>query len=228
MRVFLFMVLLSLFSRQPAIAQTDSIVLLNEIEAKLEKGSTSVSSILTDKNYLSLHPYTPFRELIKKYCTASPVEIAMDTEPGKKIKVLATLQDESGKSMAGAVVYFYQTDAKGWYAADRPHVGGNSGDQRHARLFGYAKTDASGKFEIHTVKPSGYPQSDLPAHIHVEVHDLPPYQPAITEFLFDDDERLVGDIRTNAQRDHFKIAKAERANPPFDQQFSYIISLQKN
>ena len=152
----------------------------------------------------------------------------MDTEPGKKIKVLATLQDESGKSIAGVVVYFYQTDAKGWYAADKPHVGGNSGDQRHARIFGYAKTDASGKFEIHTVKPSGYPQSDLPAHIHVEVHDLPPYQPVITEFLFDDDERLVGDIRTNAQRDHFKIAKAERANPPFDQQFSYIITLQKN
>src|SRR5690349_21366556 len=146
-------------------AQNES-VSLNEIESKLKNKSASVSSILSDKNYLSLHPLTPFRELIKKYCTTDPVKITTSAEPGKKIKILATLQDESGKGIANVIVYFYQTDAKGWYAADKPHVGGNSGDQGHARLFGYAKTDASGKFEIHTVKPSGYPQSDLPAHIH--------------------------------------------------------------
>jgi len=228
MKVFSLIVLLSLFSRQAVIAQSDTTALLNEIESKLKKGSADVSTILTDKNYLPLHSQTPFRELIKKYCTASPVKIATDTEPGKKIKVMASLKDETGKSIAGVVVYFYQTDAKGWYAADRPHVGGNSGDQRHARLSGYAKTDAAGKFEIHTVKPSGYPKSDLPAHIHVEVLDLAGFQTVITEFLFDDDERLAGTIRTNAQRDRFIIAKPEKTNPPFQQQFSYKITLQKN
>ena len=112
--------------------------------------------------------------------------------------------------------------------ADKPHVGGNSGDQRHARLFGYAKTDASGKFEIHTVKPSGYPQSDLPAHIHVEITGLAGYQPRITEFLFDDDERLVGNIRANAQGEAFIISEPERTDPPFQQQFKYTITLLKN
>ncbi|MEP7374797.1 MAG: hypothetical protein ABI675_15480 [Chitinophagaceae bacterium] len=228
MRVFPIIVLLSLFSRQAVIAQSDTTALLNEIESRLKKGSIDISAILMDKNYLPLHPQTSFRELIKKYCTASTTTITADTEPGKKIKVLASLKDENGKSIAGAVVYFYQTDAQGWYAADKPHVGGNSGDQRHARIFGYVKTDASGKFEIHTVKPSGYPQSDLPAHIHVEVHDLPSYQPIVTEFLFDDDERLVGTIRANAQQSLFMIAKPEKANPPFQQQFSYTITLQKN
>lgn len=228
MRAYLLITLLSLAFYHSVIGQSGSETLLSEIESKLKAGSAKVSAILTDNKYVSLHPETPFRELIKKYCTTDPVKIVTDSEPGKKIKVLASLKDEAGKGIAGAVVYFYQTDAKGWYAADQPHVGGNSGDQRHARIFGYAKTDATGKLEIHTVKPSGYPQSDLPAHIHVEVHDLPGYQTMITEFLFDDDDRLVGNIRTSAQRNHFMIAKPEKTNPPFQQQFSYIITLQKN
>jgi len=228
MKVYLLIAFFSLFSHQCIVAQTGTQALLREVESKLKTGSANISTVLTDKNYLALHPETPFRELIKQYCTTSPVKITTDTEPGKKIKVVVTLKDEDGKSITGAVVYFYQTDAKGWYAADKPHVGGNSGDQGHARIFGYAQTDASGKFEIHTVKPSGYPQSDLPAHIHVEVHDLLSYQPVLTEFLFDDDERLAGTIRTNAQRERFIIAKPEKTNPPFQQQFSYTVTLRKN
>jgi len=49
--------------------------------------------------------------------------------------------------------------------------------------FGYAKTDTSGKFEIHTVKPSGYPQSELPAHIHVEVPKHENYEPKSPNFF---------------------------------------------
>lgn len=210
------------------IAQADPMALLKEIETKLKNRSASISSILSDKNYQALHPETSFRELIKKYAASGPLQITTDEEPGRKIKIIATLKDEEGKSITGAIVYFYQTDAKGWYAAEKPHVGGNSGDQRHARLFGYAKTDAAGKFEIHTVKPSGYPQSDLPAHIHVEVLNHENYDARITEFLFDDDERLVGTIRANSQGHGFILAKPEKANPPFQQQFSYNIVLQKN
>ena len=67
----------------------------------------------------------------------------------------------------------------------------------------------------------------MPAHIHVEVHE-PAYQTKITEFLFDDDERLTGSIRTNSQGEGFIIAKPEKASLPFQQQFSYTITLQKN
>jgi protocatechuate 3,4-dioxygenase beta subunit len=45
----------------------------------------------------------------------------------------------------------------------------NEGDRRHARLFGYLRTDENGKFEFSTVKPKGYPNSTLPAHIHIEI-----------------------------------------------------------
>jgi protocatechuate 3,4-dioxygenase beta subunit len=97
---------------------------------------------------------------------------------------------------------------------------------RHARLFGYVRTDKDGNFELHTIKPSGYPQSDLPAHIHIHVTDEG-YSNFVNEFLFDDDERLVGNIRVEAVRNQFLIAKPEKGAIPFQQQFSYVIKLQK-
>jgi len=124
------------------------------------------------------------------------------------------------------LVYLYQTDAKGWYAADAPHILVNEGDMRHARLFGYVKTDKNGRFELHTVKPSGYPQSDLPAHIHVHI-DATGFSAFVNEFLFDDDERLIGEIRQSSVRNRFIIAKPGKSSAPFEQQFTYNITLEK-
>lgn len=83
--------------------------------------------------------------------------------------MIGTVKDNIGKPVTGALVYLYHTDCRGWYAADAPHVLQYEGDMRHARLFGDVKTDKEGKFELHTIKPAGYPKSDLPAHIHVHV-----------------------------------------------------------
>jgi protocatechuate 3,4-dioxygenase beta subunit len=208
------------------LAQTaDSLSLLNEASTKLKNG-TAVSTILTDKKYVPVHPATYFREEIKKYSTADILKITATDEPGKKIKVLGTITDKEGNAVAGALIYLYQTDAKGWYAADAPHVVGAGSDAGHARIFGYVKTDANGKFELHTVKPSGYPRSDLPAHIHVHVW-AGGYHRFVNEFLFDDDERLVGKIREQSIRNDFMISKPEKTTAPFDQQFSYTITLDK-
>jgi protocatechuate 3,4-dioxygenase beta subunit len=203
-------------------AQNDS--LLSDATAKLKAGM-DVSSILTDKRYDRLHPETVFRELIKNYSSATTLSIATDTIPGKKIKVLGSVKDKQGKPVAGALVYLYQTDARGWYAANSPHVLQYEGDIRHARLFGYVKTDKDGKFELHTIKPSGYPKSDLPAHIHVHVM-TDGYSSYGTEFLFEDDTRLVGKIREDAIRNSFMIAKPEKSTAPFEQQFSYTMILE--
>ena len=207
-------------------AQPDSLSLLNEVTTKLENKSATVSFILTDKKYLSIHPATAFRELIKTYSTADVLKITTAGEPGKKIRVLGSVTDDDGNPVANALVYLYQTDYRGWYAADAPHVLTNEGDMRHARLFGYVKTDARGKFELFTVKPSGYPRSDLPAHIHVHIIATG-YKAYGTEFLFDDDERLVGKIRDQAVQNRFLISKPEKAMAPFEQQFSYILKMQK-
>ncbi|MEO7984412.1 MAG: hypothetical protein ABI688_10055 [Bacteroidota bacterium] len=207
-------------------AQTDSYALLTEATTKLKNKSATVSAILTDKKYLSIHPATPFRQLIEANATTEIIKITTTGEPGKKIRVLVTVTDKNGNSVTGALVYLYQTDARGWYAADMPHVLLNEGDMRHARLFGYVKTNSMGQFELHTVKPSGYPGSDLPAHIHVHVI-VPGYRPYVTEFLFDDDERLIGNSREQASRSQFLISKPENATAPFDQQFSYKVLLEK-
>ena len=207
-------------------AQKDSLVLLSEAKTKLQSKSVSVSDILTEKKYLSIHPLTEFKELIKANSNSDILKITIADEPGKKIRIIATVSDKNGKPVAGVLLYLYQTDAKGWYAANAPHVLQNEGDTRHARLFGYVKTDSKGKFELHTVKPSGYPRSDLPAHIHVHVI-MNGYSSFGNEFLFDDDERLIGDIREQSVRNKFLISKPDKATAPFVQQFSYSITLNK-
>ncbi|MEO7922933.1 MAG: hypothetical protein ABIR30_04595 [Chitinophagaceae bacterium] len=200
--------------------------LLKEVKTQLENGSVTVSTILADNKYASLHPETSFRQLIEKYSATGVLKIAAANEPGRKIKVFCTINDQDGKPVPGVSVYLYQTDYRGWYAADAPHVGGNEGDMRHARLFGYVKTDNKGQFELHTVKPSGYPSSDLPAHIHIHFFAAG-YNSSVTEFLFDDDERLVGNIREQAVRNRFLIAQPGKASAPFEQSFNYSITLQK-
>jgi protocatechuate 3,4-dioxygenase beta subunit len=226
MKQIILSILLFIASANLAFAQLDKDALIKEAEGKLKNNKTSISQILVDKKYDAVHSETEFRELIKKYCKSEIISIATDTIPGKKIKVIGTIKNTDGKPIADALVYLYHTDARGWYAADAPHVSMNEGDMRHARLFGYVKTGKDGKFELHTIKPSGYPQSDLPAHIHVHV-SANGYRVFVTEFLFDDDERLVGKIRENSIKNNFMISKPEKTNGPFVQQFSYTMQVQK-
>lgn len=223
--IILSIILCAAFSKV-SFCQLNKDALIKEAEEKLKNNKATISQILTDKKYDAVHPETEFRELIKKYCKAEIISIVTDTIPGRKIKVIGTIKNAEGKPIADALIYLYHTDRRGWYAANTPHVSMNEGDMRHARLFGYVKTDKDGKFELHTIKPSGYPQSDLPAHIHVHI-EASGYQAVVTEFLFDDDERLVGKIRENAIREKLIIAKPEKASSPFVQQFSYSILLQK-
>ena len=219
-------ILLFIATANVLLSQNNKETLIKEAEEKIKNNQASISQILTDKKYDAVHSETSFREIIEKYCKAETISIATDTIPGKKIKVIGTVRDADRKPVTGALVYLYHTDSRGWYAADAPHVLQNEGDMRHARLFGYVKTDKEGKFELHTIKPAGYPKSDLPAHIHVHV-EVAGYQSFIIEFLFDDDERLVGKIRENSIRNNFMISKPEKTESPFAQRFSYSITLQK-
>ena len=201
-------------------------MLIKETEEKLKNSRATISQILTDKKYDAIHPETSFRNIIEKYAKAETISITTDTIPGRKIKVIGFVKNSENDPVAGALVYLYHTDSRGWYAADAPHVLQYEGDVRHARLFGYVKTDKAGKFEFHTIKPAGYPQSDLPAHIHVHV-TANGYRSFVNEFLFDDDERLVGNIRADVVRNQFMISKPEKTEQPFEQKFSYTITLRK-
>jgi protocatechuate 3,4-dioxygenase beta subunit len=205
-------------------SQNDSSILLKDAEARLQNHTADVSSILTNKTFATLHPLASFRAMVQKNASANVLTIAPDDEPGRKIKVVAIVKNKDGQPVADALVYLYQTDSRGWYAADAPHVLMNEGDFRHSRLFGYVKTDKNGMIELHTVKPSGYPQSDLPAHIHVHVM-AKGFRAYGTEFLFQDDERLKGEILNRAIIDGGMIAKPEKAEAPFQQKFNYVMTI---
>lgn len=219
-------VLLSVALSNSIFGQLNEEVLIKEAAERLENNKASISQVLTDKKYDAVHAITTFRDLIKKYSNTGTISIAADTIPGKKIQVIGIIKSAEGRPVANALVYLYQTDSRGWYAADAPHVLMNEGDMRHARLFGYVRTNEKGMFEMHTIKPSGYPKSDLPAHIHVHI-EAAGYQPLVTEFIFDDDERLVGEIRENALRNRFIVSKPAGADAHFQQKFSYSLALEK-
>jgi protocatechuate 3,4-dioxygenase beta subunit len=59
------------------------------------------------------------------------------------------------------IVYAYQTDADGEYHND---------SKRIARLHGWAKTNAQGRYEFHTIRPVSYPGRSVPAHIHFHIY----------------------------------------------------------
>lgn len=88
--------------------------------------------------------------------------IAPRGEPGDRLIVTGQVFAPDGVTpAAGVTVYAYQTDATGHYLSD-PRT-------RVARLHGWAKTDARGRFEFQTIRPGAYPGRDIPAHVHFHV-----------------------------------------------------------
>ena len=199
--------------------------LIKNIEKKVAQGETTISKILSDSSLLFLHSLTSFREVIQRNAKAEKVKIYSDNEPGTRITVQGVVLDESGKPQVDKLVYVYQTSSTGWYSDTAAHILINEGDRRHARLFGYFKTDSFGKFEFHTIKPKGYPNSTLPAHIHIEI-SLKDDQNFISELLFDDDPRLAGEIRTSSIKQKFIITKNNGTDN--DPVYSYVINTKLN
>lgn len=197
-------ILLVLLWSLAACSQTDTS--LAKAKQLLNSGKP-VSDILTNFGFDSVRPVTEFRNLVKQHATSNTVRMVADKEPGAKITVRGTIYNKQNQPLSNMLIYVYQTDTRGWYGSDRVHFQMNEGDRRHARLFAYLLTNADGKFEINTIQPHGYPQSDLPAHIHFEVFSGKGEALEITELLFDDDERLQGEIRNRSEREGFIISK---------------------
>ncbi len=166
---------------------------------------------LTDSDLMPLHAELRFRELIKKHARQSVISMVPGDEPGQKMTVTGQLIRRAGVPVADALIYVYQTDHRGYYHPDRAFWGdGFGGDQNHARLFGYLKSDAEGRFEIRTIRPAGYPETDMPQHIHVEI-EAAGFARWQSEFLFDDDPRLTPEARAGARRAGFLISPVEKA-----------------
>ena len=62
---------------------------------------------------------------------------------------------------AGVTVYAYNTDAEGYYGANRAEY--------PPRIYGWMKTDRAGCFELATIHPGRYPGMRVPSHVHFEL-----------------------------------------------------------
>jgi len=204
--IFKLIFILALFLFAQNIIAQDNDQKISSLDQQLSSGKISISKILGDPAYMNLHSLTPFRQMIKKYAKAETITIVTPGESGQKILIRGTINTPNGRPVSNALVYVYQTSDKGWYSDTGAHVLMMEGDRRHARLFGYLKTDANGNFSFNTIMPKGYPRSDLPAHIHLEL-TIDEDSGLGTELLFEEDPRLVGPIRENAIRDRYYISK---------------------
>jgi len=194
---------------------------VEEVNNQLASGSKTISAILTDPALMQLHSLTEFREVIKKYAKQEKISLANKSEPGTAVTIKGRLR--GSESVSNLLIYVYHTDNRGWYSDTGAHVLMREGDRGHARLFGYLKSDANGQFEFTTIHPQGYPQSDLPQHIHLEVYNNSGRNLIVTELLFDDDARLKGEIRKSALENGFQVAKNEGGNGI--QLYSYTVTL---
>lgn len=208
--------ILCLFTISLLIKAQDITATVKQIENLLRSGKLTVSKVLADEKYMPHHSKTEFRNLIKKYAPVGKITIVTSAEPGKRIKVICSVRDTEQKPLQGALVYVYQTSAKGWYSDTAAHILVNEGDMRHARIFGYVYTGEDGDFELETIQPSGYPKSELPAHIHITMWKDEIYVPGVAgELLFEDDERLTPERKLRAVKEGFKVSSnTGTANSP--------------
>jgi protocatechuate 3,4-dioxygenase beta subunit len=184
--------------------------LIDQAKAALESGQ-SATTLLTDPSLLAAHQWPRFRKLIRDSAPSGRTTIVTPEELGDPLTVTGRVVGGDGKPAKRAIMYFYHTSAKGWYSDRAAHYSAHEGDRRYARLFGYLKTEDDGRFELHTIRPAGYPDADLPAHIHVEVERAQEGAGSFTtEIQFDDDPRLTPEWRKRSQQEGFVIGKVEK------------------
>ena len=185
--------------------------LVDRAESLLKGGSANITTILTDPAYMRAHEYPRFRKLIRTYAFSNNATIVTPQESGEPLKVSGTIRNSRGEPIRRALIYVYHTSAKGWYSDKAPHISGNAGDEKHARLFGYLTTNQEGFYEFQTIRPVGYPNSTLPAHIHFEIETTGDQSRTfVSEILFDGDPRLTSETRERSLREGLVICPVTR------------------
>jgi len=121
---------------------------------------------------------------------ASNARIAPASEPGAPMRIEGTVFDASGRPAPGIIVYAYHTNAKGIYP---------SGETRHGKLRGWVETDAEGRYRFDTIRPGSYPDSRIPAHVHMHVIEPGRCTYYIDEIRFEDDPFMTADERRHDQ-----------------------------
>jgi protocatechuate 3,4-dioxygenase beta subunit len=115
--------------------------------------------------------------------------IASPDEPGEPMRIEGVVTDRSGRPAPGIVVYGYHTNAHGVYPTDDRFRG--LAAHRHGRLRGWVRTSQEGRYQFDTIRPVGYPNTDLPAHVHMHILEVGRGTYYIDDIMFTDDPRLT-------------------------------------
>ncbi len=137
-------------------------------------------------------------------------QLAKPEEEGERLLLSGTVRDVDGSPISGAVLDFWQADAKGRYGAfDLP-------PRTNMNLRGRMHSGEDGRYALHTVVPAPYtiphkgPTGRLlealgrhpwrPAHLHLlATHDG--YKPLITQIYFKGDQYIESDAVRAARND---------------------------
>ncbi|UKJ07025.1 intradiol ring-cleavage dioxygenase [Solitalea lacus] len=140
----------------------------------------------------------------KGYCDllylGMPKEInSVDTSPGwfergQKLIVSGTVFQIDGKTPApNTIIYYHHTDNDGYYS---PRNDKQENQTRHGHIRGWLKTDKKGKYTLFTIRPAPYPNTQLPAHIHLLIKEPDiANEYWIEDINFDDDRLLLPYIK---------------------------------
>lgn len=119
------------------------------------------------------------------------------SEAGPKLEVSGTVYQQDGKTPApGIVLYIYHTDQQGYYSKKGNETGWG---KRHGSILGWMKTNAKGRYKFYTLKPVSYPNSTIPAHIHITIKEPDKNEYYIDEFLFEDDPFITKSERSRQE-----------------------------
>lgn len=124
---------------------------------------------------------------------ASGARIAPQAEPGEPMRIEGTVYDRRGEPVPGVIVYAYHTDARGIYPPNERFPG--QAAYRHGELRGWARTDDRGRYRFDTIRPASYPDSDIPAHVHMHLIEPGCCTYYIESIHFADDPLLPADQR---------------------------------
>lgn len=106
-------------------------------------------------------------------------------EAGEPLLMSGTIYAPDGVTPAkGIVLYVYHTDAHGYYT-------NNGSNDLPARLRGWMRTGADGRYEFRTIKPGAYPHHDSPAHIHATLSGSNYHEYWIDDYWFAGDSRIT-------------------------------------
>lgn len=128
---------------------------------------------------------------------SSTARIAPKDEPGEPMRIEGTVYDPEGQPAPGVIVYAYHTDAHGIYPKDERMKG--KAAHRHGRLRAWAKTDEKGRYLFETIRPASYPDSTVPAHVHMHILEPGRCTYYIDDLRFSDDPFLTRQEREDKE-----------------------------